>query len=83
MKMFVIPIEKLKLNFYSNPIYLKVPIEEFPPIEGDQFHFMDITNSGLKPGANLNQRAIELWTRIDKKIQQINKNAHRYPREEL
>lgn len=51
------------------------PILEFRPIQKDQLHFFDVTHSGLEPGVNPNQEAIDLWARIEQLVQTTDKSA--------
>lgn len=34
----------------SEPIHMNEPVEQFLPIKGDQIHFIDFSNEGLKRG---------------------------------
>lgn len=40
-------------------------------------------NDGLKKGTNPNQKANELWRKIEQRIEQINKIAHESEHDEL
>lgn len=58
--------------FSSDPTDDEDPVVGFLPILKNHVHFLDITNDGLFPKFNPNQKANEFWAEIDHRIQQIN-----------
>lgn len=54
--------------FFSEPTHCDEPVAGFLPIQNDQVHFLDVNSDGLIPGINPNQKAMELWSRIEQRF---------------
>lgn len=63
-------ISKLLANFakYNEPTHMNEPVEQFLPVQGEQVHFIDLTNDGLKQGINPNKDRNEFWAEIEQKL---------------
>ncbi|XP_055301656.1 esterase B1-like [Sitodiplosis mosellana] len=78
-------ITKLFANFakYGEPTYQQEPIAGFLPIDDDQVNFLDVTNDGLMPGVNPNQKAMEFWAHVEREVQEIQAKSKQFVHEEL
>jgi len=66
-------LTKIVTNFvkYGSPGYYGDPVD-LAPIQNNQVNFVDITNEGLRIGVNPNAAANELWSRVERQVQDYN-----------
>lgn len=69
--------------FHRIPSHHNDPIANFLPIEDDRVNFLDVTNNGLVPGENPNQKAMEFWSHIEKELHEIYTKSVKIKRVEL
>lgn len=70
-------------TYFSEPTHDGDPVSNYLPIQDDRINFLDVTNDGLIVGINPNQEANQLWSGIERKVQQMNVDTQNRTREEL
>lgn len=64
------------------PSHQNDPVTGFQPVQNDAIHYLDINNDGLTTGLRPHQKAIDFWTKIEKKAFELAAELSKQSREE-